>query len=517
MPPPTPGRTALTPSRGVRLGLAFFIVSVPIIGWAVELGVALTPAHLAGLVLMALAAGIWWRHRLPIPVDAAVLSIAGFVLVAAVTVVAVQFEPEIRFYGESSHAKPIKQFVGLGFGVAVFISLYSLLRWCGLGQSALRWHFWTTTVVAALAMVQYAIAVVDINSPLANFPVQNSTLGGVRGLSLMYGFPRVSLTMVEPSNLAIYLLTGWAFWLYSLDRPIFTSRRGKTLFTWAGVLLGLAVVVTGSRLAYVVFAALLLGALALRPRRLLRAGLVGLSLVVGFLLAGPRQGQRVVATLVPELPQAGASSAETASAPGLPGAPAAGTVDNAAATVERAVRKQDISVQHRSASYLVAMRVIRERPFFGGGFGTSGFYMERYWPSTFATGYVRTATPTMLSQYAAVAAETGLFGLICLAVFAVALLRRLARLAYRTPENSGLAWGLVGAVGAYALGGAATPLVVYQILLGWLLLAIALTTEPEPSVQAVAADASADLSLKNRPSIWSMRPDRESMNPGRSA
>ncbi len=236
-------------SRAVRLALALFVVSVPLIGWAVEVGVALTPPHFVGLALIAITAVTWWRVRPAFPFNTAILSLIGFVLVATLTVVLVQFEPDIRIFGESSHAKSIKQLVGLGFGVAVFTSLYCLMRWYGLGLSVLRMHFWTTTAVAVLALIQFGVAVFDINSPLANLPVSNSTLGAARPLSLMYGFPRVSLTMVEPSSLAAYLLTGWSLWLYSLDRPVFFPERFRNLFLWSGVVLGIAVVVTGSRSA----------------------------------------------------------------------------------------------------------------------------------------------------------------------------------------------------------------------------------------------------------------------------
>ncbi len=507
------------PRRFVRFALALFIVSVPIIGWAVELGVAITLPHVVGLVLVVLAAATWWRLRPQFPFNTAVLSLVAFFLVAAVSVLVVQIQPDIRLYSETSHAKSIKQLIGLGFGVAVFLSLYGLMRWHGLGLAAVRMHYWTTAVIAVLALMQFGVAVFDITSSLANFPVRNSTIGAARPLSLMYGFPRVSLTMVEPSSLATYLLTGWAFWLYSLDRPTFIPERARSLFLWSGVVLGVAVVVTGSRLAYVVFTVLLLGAFVARPGRVRRAGLVGLSLLVGFLLAGPKNSRGIVATLLPKTATAPAKPAPAAPAsvetPSVSGAVSRG-VDETAKTVEVAARRTDISVQQRTASYLIALRVFRERPLLGAGFGTSGFYMERYWPSTFTPLYERKSTPTMLSHYAAVAAETGLLGLLCMAAFAAALGARLWRLAYRVEDGKALGWGLAAAVGGYAVGSAATPLLVYQVLLGWLLLAIALSATPRPAAQT-AGDVLLDTSLKNRPSIWSMRADRGSMNPGRSA
>jgi O-antigen ligase len=390
--------------------------------------------------------------------------------VATVTVVLVQREPDIRLLSESSHTKSIKQWIGLGFGSAVFMALYSLLHWYGLGRSMLRTHYWTTVVFAVLALAQYAVALFDLKSPLANFPVQNSTLGAARQLSLMYGFPRVSLTLVEPSILATYLLSGWAFWLYTLDRPTFFAERARGPFVWSGVVLGVALVISGSRMGYVVFSTLVLGALVVRPCRFRRAGLVGLSVLLGSLLAGPRQGQTLVGTLVPKTP----------SALGSKHAPSifelvSKDFDEATRDIEIAAGTQDISVQQRVGSYLVALRVLRERPLLGAGFGTSGFYLEQYWPSLFVplpTG--RVAIYSMLSHYAAIAAETGLLGLLCLAVFAIAMTARLWRLGCCLNDERALAWGLGASVGGYAIGSAGTALVVYQVLLVWLLLALAL-------------------------------------------
>jgi O-antigen ligase/polysaccharide polymerase Wzy-like membrane protein len=505
--------------RPVKLTLALFVVSVPLIGWAVELGVALTAPHFVGLAVIALAAATWWRERRPFPAGAAVLSLLMFFVVATVTVVVVQFEPNIQILGESSHAKSIKQLIGLGFGAAVFISLYSLMRWYDLGLTMLRVHYWTTVVVAVLALLQYGVAVLDLASPMANFPVNNSTLGAARPLSLMYGFPRVSLTMVEPSMLASYLLTGWAFWLYTVERPSLLSERTRAWFLGSGVVLGVAVVVSGSRQAYVVFILLLLVALVARPNRIRRAGLVAVSLLIGFVLAGPKQTRGVVATLAPKMPPPASISSSGASHAGSIAEAVSRSVDETAKTVEVVAKAQDISVQQRTASYLVALRVFRERPLLGAGLGTSGFYMERYWPASFTPLYEnRTAAPTMLSSYAAIAAETGLLGVLCAIAFAVAVLARLWRLALHVTDGRTLAWGLAASLGGYAIGSAATALMVYQTLLGWLLLAVVLTATTDPAAQPVLDEGVVPgASLKNRPSIWSMRPDRRSMNPGSSA
>lgn len=457
--------------RAARLALALFVICVPLIGWAVEVGVAVTASHVMGLVVIALAFATWWQSRPPLPLNTSVVSILAFFVVATITVVLVQREPDIQLLGESTHSKSIRQLIGLGFGLALFLALHCLLSWYGLGLSLLRTHYWTTAVFAFLALAQYGVAVFDIRSPLANFPVQNSTLGGLRPVTAMYGFPRISVTMVEPSMLATYLLSGWAFWLYSMDHPTFVPERERRTFIWSGLLLGVAIIVTGSRLAYVIFLALAFGALIVRPARLRRAGLLCCSLVVGLLLVGAIQGTKLVWTLIPKF---------DSSAGGLD------DLDDATRDLELAVRRQDISVQQRTASYLVALRVFRERPILGAGLGTSGFYMERYWPESFVPLHKeRPAIATMLSHYAVIAAETGTLGLVCLSVFAFGVTARLWRLKH-APDGAALAWGLAASVGGYAIGAAANPLMSYQILLIWLLLALALTATTEPALERTA-------------------------------
>ena len=471
-------------SRTVTLGVTLFVISVPFIGWAVELGVAFTAAHFLGLALIALALGTWMRQRPPVPRDLAVLSLLAFVLVALLTVVRVQLEPDIHVMGESAHAKSIKQLVGLGFGVSVFMALYCLLRWYRLGLTALRTHYWTTAVFAVLSLVQYAVALIDISSPLANFPVHNSTLGGLRALSLMYGFPRVSLTLVEPSILASYLLSGWALWLFALERPPVADNR-RRWFVASGFVLGVAVIITGSRLAYVVFALLTAAALAVRPHRWHRMQLVGASVVLGFLLTGPVHSRRLIASLLPKTPPAAAAtttrSAASSSSSSTPGTQASQTpepaaVDAAARSLETSAATQDISVQQRTASYLVAVRVLRQRPLLGAGLGTSEFYMDRYWPPAFTPlPPDRRYAPTMLSHYATVVTETGVLGALCLASFIVVLCYQLLQLARRSSQHAVVAWSIAGAVGGYFVAGIATALITYQILLVWVLVAIALS------------------------------------------
>ena len=458
--------------RSARVALALFVICVPLIGWAAEVGVAVTVSHVTGLVVIVLAFATWWKFRPPLPLNTSVVSILAFFVVATISVVLVLREPDIQLLGESTHSKSIKQLIGLGFGLALFLALNCLLSWYGLGLWVLRTHYWTTALFALLALAQYGVAVFDIRSPLANFPVQNSTLGGLRPVTAMYGFPRISLTMVEPSMLAMYILSGWAFWLYAMDHPTFVPERTRKGFLWSGVLLGIAIVVTGSRLAYVVFLALALGALIVRPGRLRRAGLLGVSVVVGFLLVGAIHGTKLVWTLIPSFSESAVGDMNS--------------IDGAATNVEAAVRRQDISVQQRTASYLVALRVFRERPILGAGLGTSGFYMERYWPASFVPLYEkRTTVATMLSHYAVIAAETGMVGLISLGVFAVGMIVRLWRLSH-VQDGAALAWGLAASVGSYALAAAANPLMSYQILLIWLLLALALTATTEPALERTA-------------------------------
>ena len=190
-------------------------------------------------------------------------------------------------------------------------------------------------------------------------------------------------------------------------------------------------------------------------------------MLTGFLLVGTSHGQTLVRSLIPkEGALVGGGGGESSG------------LDAAARTVEAAVRTQDISVQQRAASYLVALRVFKEHPILGAGLGTSGFYMERYWPGSFVPlPKNRPAIATMLSHYAIIAAETGLLGLLCLGAFALAVITRLFWLARQGPGNRALAWGLAASLGGYAIGAAAYPLMAYQFLLVWLLLAMALRAE----------------------------------------
>ena len=349
---------------------------------------------------------------------------------------------------------------------------------------AWRTHFWTTATFAALALVQFFVALTDMRSSLANFAVHNSTMGPLRPLSLMYGFPRVSLTLVEPSILAMYLLSGWALWLYAVEQPPVASDRARRLFTASGVFMGVAIITTGSRMAYIVFAVLTVVALAVRPRRVQRMSLVAVSVLVGLFLTGPSHTRALVVTLLPKwTPAAVRPAPPRTTRSSLPGATAIGpaawmnaNVDEAVERVESAVATQDISVQQRMASYLVAVNVFRERPLFGTGVGTSNFYMERYWPGSLTPlPEHRVFAQVMLSHYATVITETGIAGMACLTMFALALIRRLVDFARLRRENHVVAWGLGAAIAGYSIAGFASALVTYQILLVWLLPAIALS------------------------------------------
>lgn len=482
------GQRGHMPSHIVAFTVRLFVISIPLVGLAAELGVALTLSHLAGIALIGIAGITWVRRRPSVPLDLAVFSILAFLLVAAVTVVRVQFEPNIEMIGETAHAKSVKQFIGLGFGTAVFTALYFLLRWYGLGLTALRTHYWTTAVFAVLVLAQYAVALVDIDSPLANLPVHNSTLGVTRPLSLMYGFPRVSLTLVEPSTLATYLLTGWALWLFALDRPPVESNRARQWFTVSGCVLTVALVITGSRLAYVAFGALTITALLVRPLRLRRALLVGVSAVLGLMLTGPAYSRAIVTSLLPKYlsveTAVEADDAPDGSSRGGRGTSATRRARgrSAVSQMQSAVATQDISVQHRMASYLVAMTMMKQRPLLGSGVGTSGFYMERYWPPTFSPlPPTRDSAVTMLSHYATVATETGLLGLACLVTFAVAVGLSLVKVGRLGPDARVLAWGIGASIAGYCITSLATALVVYQVLLVWLLPAVALALAARPT------------------------------------
>ena len=84
--------------------------------------------------------------------------------------------------GESLHAKAAKQLVGLYLALALFVSLRYLLEASGLGLRALRAYYITAVLVAVLALAQYGVALWDLNSVVANFPVHNSTMGATRSL-----------------------------------------------------------------------------------------------------------------------------------------------------------------------------------------------------------------------------------------------------------------------------------------------------------------------------------------------
>jgi hypothetical protein len=462
----------MTP-RHIGVAVTLFVISVPLVGWAVEVGVALTPSHFLAFVLLGLAARTWFTSRFQIPRDTPVRATVAFLLVATLSVAVLLLEPDIEIFGESARWKSTKQLIGLGFGTGFFIALYCLLRWYNLGLRALQAHYWTTAGFAVLALLQYGAAVVDMDSSVANFPVRNSTLGELRQLSLMYGFPRISLTLVEPSLLASYLLSGWAFWLYALDCPPFISARAQRLFVWSGVLLGVALILTGSRLAYAVAGMLVVGALTVRPHRVRRGALFSLSVVIALLLTGTQHTSALMRTLIPNI----GSLTDMRRVPEGGRADGSGSaMDKALMSMETAVVGLDISVQQRTASYIVAMDVLRERPFLGSGFGTSTFYMERYWPRSFVPLHeTRVTSPIMLSHYATIASETGLLGVLCLAVFTIGILRRLLELSRKSETDNALAFGVGASVGSYFISGIAAALIVYQILLVWLLLALALT------------------------------------------
>lgn len=69
--------------------------------------------------------------------------------------------------------------------------------------------------------------------------------------------------------LGFYLLSGWAFCLCALSRRTPFTSVTDWRFTWSGALIGTAIVITGSMLAYVVLGVLAVSAPALCPVRTL--------------------------------------------------------------------------------------------------------------------------------------------------------------------------------------------------------------------------------------------------------
>jgi hypothetical protein len=473
-------------SARIRLVVCAFVASLPLLCWAVEAGVALTPSHFLATALMLVAPLAWWRRRLPLRFDLALSALLLFVAVAAVSVLIVQLKPDVRVFAESAHAKSIKQLLGLLFGVGLFVSLSRLACWYGLAPAMVRTHHWTAVVVATLALVQFGIASLSLDAPLANFPVHNSTLGAERPLSMLYGFPRVSLTLVEPSMLATYLMSAWVLWLYSAELAWPQTRKG---WVWlaSGVLLGVSVVITGSRLAYMVALMMVAGVLVVRPFRMRRALVLAVTLVVGISLTGFKQGVGLIASLLPKQGAAELWAAARPSSPagsrtgergvtpstGSPAESAVEQVEQTAKAVEQVAVRLDISVQQRTASYLVAWQAFRERPWLGTGWGTSHVAMEQYWPASFYLDPGRKTANVMLSHAGTILTEAGLLGLAAVFVFILGIARTLLRAIVAGGAVSARAWGIGAALAAYGVSSFASSLIVYQMLLVWFLLALA--------------------------------------------
>jgi hypothetical protein len=451
-----------------------FVASVPVICWAIDAHMALTASHVLGSMLLVLAVITWVWRRPALPLDPAVWWLFAFAGVAAISVARVQLAPDIQMFGESAHLKSIKQLVGLFFALALFFGLHCVLRWYGLAWHALRSHYWTTVAIALLALAQYAVALADLTSPFANFAVHNSTIGVTRPLSLLYGFPRVSATLIEPSYLATYLMVGWSYWLCTATRRRLGARWGRQLFVWSGVLVGAMTIAAGSRRGYVVMALLAGTAVVWLPDRARRAGLVLACVFAGLVLTGATHAQRVVSSLLPHAPVAAAARAGAKPKTGEAAAASAPPL-----TVVHAIERMDQSVQYRAASFLVAFRVVRDEPFLGAGYGTSGFYMERYWPPSFTSRPAgRTTLTTMLSHYATIATETGLVGLLCILGVMVSVAMRLYRV-WRSAADAAR-WQVIGvaALGvSYAIGAISGVLITYQMLLWLLILALALSID----------------------------------------
>lgn len=479
-------------TAAARGTLAGFTITVPIVAWAVDLGVALTASHVVAMFVMVLAALVWVVIRRPFRVDFATFALACFAAVATVTVVRVLLGPDNVIFEESLHRKAVKQLVGLYFALAFFIALRYIADSFRLAPFLARAHFWTTAVVAAFTILQFFAALWDINSELANFPVYNTTLGETRRLGtgvLLYGFPRVSLTLVEPSRLGIYLLTGWALWLYARNREGEALSSGPLRLA-AGILLGAAVLMTGSRAAHVVFMMVAAGAVLLRPQRLARLALVAASVALAATLTGPWKAARIAATLLPE----DAPSAVAVAAPSRPREPVAGESDFHK-RIDRMVEALEdrliavgahsgISARHRIGSLVVALSVFRDYPLLGVGYGTSEFAMALRYPQKemgpiLGEGPHR---PTMLGVHAVILAETGVIGGLCILVFVGSVCLALVRTIRRSDAPTrALGWGMAASLGGYAIAMTGQSIEVYQLLLVWPLLAIALTLDPAAS------------------------------------
>ena len=470
--------------RPAAVLVVLFVAAVPVIAWAVEVGVALTASHLLGFGIIGLAAIVLARDRRWPPFDLVSAAIAAFATVAAITTVLTLAEPAIIYGDISSHERSAKQLAGLLFALGLFASLRVLFSRFGFAGLALRMHYWMTAGLAILVLAQYAAALWNPNSSLAVFPVHNSTLGEARTLAWganRYGFPRVALTLVEPSILAGYLLTGWAYGLFAWRWE--GSRRPTVWHVLSTVVLGVAIIVTGSRLAYVVFGATAMGAVALRRPRLARAGLVAASVAVATLLIGPRQVVRVSASIAPADTAPPAAITGQAEPVAPPAAAPGSLLDRVEDRLLDRGRHEDDSTRQRVASLVVALRVVREHPWLGVGYGLSDFYMESLWPASLPEVHRPFRVPlTMVSAYATIVTETGVLGAACVILLAIVVALALWRQGCRNPESRARAAGLSAALGTYALGAAAAPLMVYQFLLIWLLLAVATTLDGDTAV-----------------------------------
>ena len=465
-----------------RRTLTLFMISVPAIAWALELGVALTPSHVLGFVVIALGATtlIGLRHR---PVfDLVSLSLIAFAVVATITVARVHLQPDVVIYGESLQAKATKQVLGLWFAVGLFLALRYLMETFGLGSRLLRVHFWTTVGVAVLALVQFGIALWDFSSVFAALPVHNSTLGETRQLVTgvqAYGFPRVALTLVEPSRLGTYLLTGWALWLYAAERKP-GGFLGRRLATISGIVLGAAVILTGSRAAHLVFACLAIGAVFARPGRLQRFALIIASLVLAVAVIGPSSTTGITTSLIR---RTSPENARVLPPDHVPHVRSFSENQRVAAFEDRLIalgRRSSPSTRHRIGSALVTLSVLRDRPWLGAGYGTSEFAMAMRYPPEMGQIVLGPVRPTMLGAYNTVVTETGIAGALCLVGLLIgtfAGLRATAKSAL--PGASTLAWASGAALSAYALAMSGLAIEVYQFVLVWALLAAAAASVAE--------------------------------------
>jgi hypothetical protein len=238
------------------------------------------------------------------------------------------------------------------------------------------------------------------------------------------------------------------------------SRRGmKILAAAGGALVGCGILLTFSRGAFIILVFLLPLMLAwrfIRPRRILLA----LGVIVVLLgVALPEYFDQVESIT-------GLSSVFSSE--------------------DEDIRSLDGSLRGRYAQMMAAMNVFMEHPLTGVGPGQFSKYYSRRYGNEIGTKFLRSDRRAH-NLYVEIAADMGLFGLVCFMSVVVLILHRLWRvrqsLAQSRPDLARLATALILSILAY-LGSAAFLSLAYQRFY-WFLLALA-----GAALQVVAAEAS---------------------------